>query len=277
MTGARLGALAGAGVLLLTLVACGSPVAAASVTTETAAPPPPAATAEARPVATPLSATGAIFGGGPDDLGEHFCSGSVIDSPAGDVVMTAAHCVADGDGTPPHTGQSFVPGYHDGTVPYGVWTVQAAYVDQHFVDSADPDYDVAFLTVVPDNGAPPIQDVTGGFGVALDPGAGDQVQAIGYPMRIDAPTTRSGVTRMYSPTQLELPAPGLENGTSGGPWLRDSAAGLEVVGVTGGYEQGGYDFDTSYSTYLSSDFGTLQAQAVGTVNPALTTVNRASG
>ncbi|GAA1861743.1 trypsin-like peptidase domain-containing protein [Pseudonocardia ailaonensis] len=279
MRGTRLGVLAAAGAFLSTLAlvaACGTPSAAAvSTLPQTPDTPAPTATSIVRPAATPQSAVGAIFGGDADDLGDHFCSGSVIDSPAGDVVMTAAHCVADGDGTPAHTGQSFVPGYHDGTVPYGVWTVQSAYVDQHFLDNADPDFDVAFLTVVPDNGAPAIQDVTGGFGVALDPGTGDQVQAIGYPIRINAPTTRSGVTKLYSPTQLELPAPGLENGTSGGPWLRDSASGLQIVGVTGGYEQGGYDFDTSYSTYLSPDFGTLEAQAVGDSDS--TTVNRASG
>ncbi|GAA4539639.1 serine protease [Pseudonocardia xishanensis] len=202
-----------------------------------------------RPTATAASAVGALFDG-PD----HFCSGSVVDSPTGDLVLTAAHCVASGDGSPAATGMSFVPGYHDGVSPYGAWTVQSAAVDPHFLADADPDYDVAFLRV-----SGPVEDVTGGFAVAFDPGAGDEVAAVGYPMEDDAPTTRAGVTEQFSVTQLELPAPGLENGTSGGPWLRGDGT---VVGLTGGYEQGGYDFDTSYSTYLDEDFAGLRDEAL---------------
>jgi V8-like Glu-specific endopeptidase len=209
-----------------------------------------------RPAPTTAGAVGALFPGPPDALGDHFCSGSVVDSPGGDVVLTAAHCVADGDGTPAQTGMSFVPGYHDGEQPYGVWTVRVVAVDPRFLADGDPDYDVAFLTV---SGPEPVQDVTGGFPVVFDPGAGDRVQAFGYPIEDEAPTVRAGVTRRYSPTQLELPAPGLEDGTSGGPWLRSDGA---VVGLTGGYQQGGEDFDTSYSTYLAAGFEALRDQAV---------------
>src|SRR5580704_5562537 len=49
--------------------------------------------------------------------GGHFCTASVVDSPQGDLVMTAAHCVS-GLGA----GQfAFVPGFRDGRTPYGVW------------------------------------------------------------------------------------------------------------------------------------------------------------
>ncbi|MCF7550317.1 serine protease [Pseudonocardia sp. WMMC193] len=217
--------------------------------TEAGAPLP-----QPRPAATAQTAVGALFDGSAEDLGDHYCSASVVDSPAGDLLLTAAHCVASGDGTPAATGMAFVPGYHDGQEPYGVWTVRSAAVDPHFIADADPDYDVAFLTV---DG--PVQNVTGGFPVTFDPGAGDQVDAVGYPMEDDAPTVRSGVTEQYSPTQLELPAPGLEDGTSGGPWLRPDGA---IVGLTGGYEQGGYTFDTSYSTYLDPGFESLRDEAV---------------
>lgn len=209
-----------------------------------------------RPAASAETAVGALFDGDADGLGDHFCSASVVDSPAGNLLLTAAHCVASGDGTPAATGMTFVPGYHDGQDPYGEWTVRGAAVDPRFLADADPDFDVAFLTV---DGA--VQDVTGGFPVVFDPGDGDPVVAVGYPMEDDGPTVRSGVTEQYSPTQLELPAPGLENGTSGGPWLRSDGA---VVGLTGGYEQGGYTYDTSYSTYLGADFETLRDQAVDT-------------
>jgi hypothetical protein len=46
-------------------------------------------------------------------LGTHFCSASVVDSPAGNLVITAAHCLA---GRTPG-GFVFVPGYRDGRAP----------------------------------------------------------------------------------------------------------------------------------------------------------------
>jgi hypothetical protein len=238
------------------LVVLGTVVLVAGCAGEPPPPDPPS-----RPTPTEAAAVGALFEGPATDLGDHYCSGSVIDSPAGDLVLTAAHCVAAGDGTPARTGMSFVPGYHDGVRPHGVWTVASAAVDPQFLADGDPDFDVAFLTVQPADAAGPVEDVTGGFPIAFDPGAGDAVRAIGYPNEDDGPTVRSGVTQRLSPTQLVLPAPGLEDGTSGGPWLRAGAAGPEIVGLTGGYEQGGYSFDTSYSTYLAGSFAALRDQA----------------
>ncbi|MEU7818592.1 trypsin-like peptidase domain-containing protein [Pseudonocardia sp. NPDC049154] len=237
------------------LVACVAACVAGCATS------PPATAPPARPTPTEAAAVGALFDGPATDLGDHYCSGSVVDSPAGALVLTAAHCVAAGDGTPARTGMSFVPGYHDGVRPHGVWTVASAAVDPQFLADGDPDFDVAFLTVQPAEGAGPVQDVTGGFPIAFDPGAGDDVRAIGYPDEDAGPIVRSGVTQRFSPTQLVLPAPGLEDGTSGGPWLRASPDGPEIVGLTGGYEQGGYSFDTSYSTYLAGSFAALRDQA----------------
>lgn len=235
-----------------------------------AAPPPPAAPplaaapavapapVAAAPIAVPprWSAAGALFAGTPDALGAHFCSASVINSPHADVVVTAAHCVAEGDGTPPRTGMVFVPGYSDGVAPFGAWTVTAAAVDPRFLTGADPDADVAFLTVSRQD-SPPIQTFTGGFRLVLDPGATSDVEAYGLPDTDDAPTVRAGTTTRPSEHQLQLDALGLYDGVSGGPWVR---AGDEVVGVTGGYEQGGSSPDVSYATYLGPEFAPVLAQ-----------------
>src|SRR5690242_18212888 len=215
-------------------------------------------------------AFGALFGGPPDNLGDHYCSASVIDSPAGTMVLTAAHCVASGDGTPARTGMSFVPGYHDHTEPYGAWTVTAAAVDDTWRDHADPNHDVAFLTVTR-NGSPPIEQITGGYHLVVDPGSTTTVDALGYPDTADTPTQRSGTTIRLSATQLQLNAHGLYDGTSGGPWLRhensDATADRDVIAVTGGYMQGGVDPDTSYATYLGDDAAALFRRAGGTTEP----------
>ena len=72
-----------------------------------------------------------------------YCSAAVVDTPAGDIVVTAAHCVASGDGTPARTGMTFVPGYHDHVEPFGMWTVTAAAVDRTWLAQGDPDHDIA--------------------------------------------------------------------------------------------------------------------------------------
>jgi hypothetical protein len=86
------------------------------------------------------------------------------------------------------------------------------------------------------------------------------VQAIGYPSFADAPLIRTGSTVRKSGHQLELDAPGLYDGTSGGPWVRHAD---EVIGVTGGYEQGVMVPDVSYASYFDDATATLLKQLGG--------------
>jgi Trypsin-like peptidase domain len=249
-------------VSVLAAAGCAGPASTAGPGSDT--PTSPAAAPDPSDVRWP--ATGAVFDAPPDQHGDHYCSASVVHTPTGNTVLTAAHCVADGNGTPARTGMSFVPGYHDHSDPFGVWTVTAAVVDEAWLDHADPDHDIAFLTVTRD-GAPPIEQVVGGYHLIFDPGSTTAVEALGYPDATEAPTTRSGVTTRYSPTQLELDAPGLADGTSGGPWLRtdpDAPNETDVIAVTGGHDQGGLDPNTSYASYLGDDAAALFRQAGGT-------------
>jgi V8-like Glu-specific endopeptidase len=250
-------------VVAVVALACSAQVACAAVPAPVAPPGPTQSAQDARAAGGPWPATGPLFSGPADALGDHFCTASVIDTPARDVVLTAAHCVASGDGTPPRTGMSFVPGYHDHLAPFGAWTVTRAVVDAAWQAEGDPDHDVALL-IVDQDGAGPVEDVTGGYHLVTDPGASSQVDAIGYPDTADAPTVRSGVTSRMSPTQLQLDAPGLYDGVSGGPWLRD---GDEVVAVTGGYEQGGVDPNVSYASYLGDFVDALLAEIGATTAP----------
>ena len=70
-------------------------------------------------------AVGALFTTSAGQLGSHFCTASVVGSPHGDLVVTAAHCVSGGV-----AGVAFVPGYRSGAAPYGIWTVTKIYADK---------------------------------------------------------------------------------------------------------------------------------------------------
>src|ERR1700733_13773224 len=121
-------------------------------------------------------AVGALFSTIGGKLGHHFCTASVVNSPNGDLAITAAHCVSGLSGIVP-----FVPGYDEGATPYGVWTVNAVYVDKAWSTSANPDDDVAFLRVSQPGSIVPIEDVTGAEQLATGTPARQLVQVIGYP------------------------------------------------------------------------------------------------
>ncbi|MEJ8279511.1 trypsin-like serine peptidase [Pseudonocardia spirodelae] len=267
---------------LLAAGALGAAVLAAAVLAGRPAPtaaapapaPEPATTAAvAAPVTAARPATGALFAGPADDPGEHYCSAAVVTSAAGDLVVTAAHCVADGDGSPARTGMSFAPGYDDGTAPYGYWTVTAATVPPGWEQSGDPASDVAFLTVE-QPGSPPVQQLTGAYRLAPAPDpdttaqddgsapTGPTVTAVGYNDGDPAATTVSGTVDSPEPGQWELPEPGLDDGTSGGPWLT-GPDGTEILAVTGGLQQGGDTPDVSYAADLGDAARAAYASAGG--------------
>jgi V8-like Glu-specific endopeptidase len=205
-------------------------------------------------------AVGALFavtsGGG---LGGHFCSASVVDSPARDLVVTAAHCVGG-------SGQlAFVPGYDNGQTPYGVWRVTRVVVDQSWISSANPNADVAFLVVTGQDGAK-IQDVTGGERLGIGQPAGQEVRVVGYPQGTNAPIRCDNLARGFSATQLVFDCGGYTDGTSGGPFLEDvnPTTGLgTVIGVIGGYEQGGDIASVSYAARFGALVADLYKTAIG--------------
>jgi V8-like Glu-specific endopeptidase len=192
-------------------------------------------------------AVGAVFTvGAGGHLGPHFCTASVVASPGGDLVITAAHCVS-GAGQARY---AFAPGYHNGWAPLGIWIVSDVIVDQAWANSADPNDDVAFLVVKQAGSGRRIQHFTGAERLGTGWSAVQVVQVIGYPDGQPWPITCRGTTRAFGPSQLEFDCGGFTNGTSGGPFLAriSPVNGLgTVIGVIGGYEQGGDTPSVSYS------------------------------
>ncbi|RLV01510.1 serine protease [Streptomyces griseocarneus] len=209
--------------------------------------------------AEPSPAVGPLFYTGQGTPG-HGCTASVVHSPKGDLVITAAHCVHQ-DGF--RTDIAFAPGFHDGVAPYGVWVPTSIDIDPEWAEDRDPDHDVAFLRVRRVGDSTPVEQVTGAEKLGLKPAAGTAARLIGYPAETDAPVACQNTTALRGETQLRFDCRGLPNGTSGGPVLTDvdPSTGLgTVVGVVGGYQEGGDD-DTSYSSYFGDGVAALYQRA----------------
>jgi hypothetical protein len=192
------------------------------------------------------SAVGALFTVSGGQLHRHFCTGSVVDSPPGDLVITAAHCVS---GMAP--GQiAFVPGYRSGVAPYGIWLTSAVLSDSTWQASRNPDHDVAFLVVHRTGSSARIQDLTGGERLGIGWPGRVWVDVIGYPDGTERPISCQNESKPLGVSQMEFDCGGYTDGTSGGPFLgrvNPSTGDGTVIGVIGGYEQGGDIASVSYS------------------------------
>ncbi|WP_330289194.1 serine protease [Streptomyces sp. NBC_00576] len=210
--------------------------------------------AAARAVPPRSARVGALFGG--DLEGGHFCTASVVRSGGRDLILTAAHCLS-GDGD---TDVVFAPGYRDGRAPYGLWRVTKTFVPGAWGDRSDEDSDFAFA-VVASKGGRDLEDAVGAnvFVSGRATGAGSVV-VTGYPNVLDIPLTCTNRATVQSRTQQRIECPGFTDGTSGSPWV--DAEG-DVVGVLGGFEQGGSTDDVSYSAVLGGAAAALYREATG--------------
>ena len=234
---------------------------------------PVAGAAEARAITVAAIPTvGPLFTDG--STTEHTCTASVLGQGSG-LLLTAAHCV-QGNGV----GMTFVPGY-DGTAsraePYGVWTVDQAWLPPLWVADQDPRYDYAILQVS-DN------VVKGRFISLSDLVKGNQIGvAATLPASVTVPAYVAGSgdapISCTAPTAIEQGFPrfdcdGYQNGSSGSPWINEtgSTATTSVDAVIGGLHQGGCTASTSYSSAFDLDVYVLQIRAMlflpGDVAPA---------
>jgi V8-like Glu-specific endopeptidase len=193
----------------------------------------------------------------------HYCTASAVKSENQELVLTAAHCVYH-DGYKPSGSIVYVPRYHSGLRPFGVWVVSRMVVDADF-RAGDTRMDFAFLTVTrPPGQTRPLQSVTGANTVGWDMGYNHTIEVVGYPNTADRPV--HCYTRSYENPHgyMRFDCGNFPNGTSGGPWLTnyDGTTGTgTVIGVIGGYQQGGDTPQTSYSSYFGYWLRVLYQQA----------------
>ncbi|MFE9117494.1 trypsin-like serine peptidase [Streptomyces sp. NPDC007172] len=223
----RLGAVCRAVALIAVVTAggagCGWSVASSPQTERPpgeAAAPPPGTQSSAVP-AGKVSSVGVLVNG--DD---HACTASVVASPHGNVVATAAHCAT---GLPLDT-LEFAPGFSGaapGTFPYGKWKVRSVQVDDRWTADHEDAADYAFLTLEPDAHGRNVQSVVGASTPEWGAGPDQRATVVGYPDPDHNPDNKPVMCTTDvrqdpdEPAMMRMECGGFWVGTSGSPWLID--------------------------------------------------------
>ncbi|WP_218941333.1 serine protease [Salinispora sp. H7-4] len=166
--------------------------------------------------------------------GDYVCSASVVNSPSGQLVSTAGHCVHDGgkDSDGWHKNWIFLPAYDDGPdLTTGIWASVAKFTFVGWSQNEKRQYDVGFVVTGTAPGAGAIRDVVGAHGLILDFPYG-KVTEISYPVNFhngerpffnvdDSAELRDDVF-----VGIDTPS---EGGASGSPFLTDYNGGVGYI------------------------------------------------
>jgi V8-like Glu-specific endopeptidase len=210
----------------------------------------------------PYSVNGRIFVRQGRNKG--YCSGTAINSPTRQLILTAGHCVNTGPrgrrGTSAWTRYlEFVPAYADGVAPFGSFVAlrPSVYAPKPWVKEGNPNFDMGAAVVGPNTSGVNVADaVGGGATIALDVGRGQLFQTFGYPGKVlrlqecDSPATgEDTLTRpIPGPPTVRIRCHWLP-GASGGGWLIEN--GTMIDGLTS-YGRN-HDLLHTFGPYFSSE------------------------
>ena len=210
-----------------------------------------------------LHSVGPLF---PPGSSIHTCTASVIASRTGDLVITAAHCLS-GSGA----GWRFAPGYHNGVEPYGSWDVVALYGAPAWLHSTLASSDYAIVKVAPrvvKGKAQTLQDVVGANRLATAPANGATVTVPAYAIGSNDRPVTCTVRVSYQGIYPAFTCNPYVGGTSGAPWLEHTQGANTVVGVIGGFHQGGCTPMRSYSAPFNATTLAIAASAAKGATPS---------
>ncbi|HEU5333643.1 MAG TPA: hypothetical protein VFU73_12770 [Actinocrinis sp.] len=208
-------------------------------------------------LATP-AAQGRVFFTDPVTGTNYSCSGGTINNPAGDMVITAGHCVYENGRW--MTNWVYIPAYFNGPTGYGTWFAKYMNAFTQWTANSDFNYDFAIVNVAPASNGKTLVATAGGNGLEYNQPDIRTVVIWGYPA-----ATNNGQTPVYCidttfQSGLRIGAPcALSGGASGGPWLD----GYDVTTATG-YEDGLNSTGTippanTFSPYFGSNVNSLYA------------------
>lgn len=185
------------------------------------------------------------------------CSGSTINNPAGNLVSTAGHCVHGGRGGTWHDNWAYVPHYHNGNAPHGVWPAKHFTSVKGWTRWSYSWWDFAFVTMWPRNGQQLVHR-TGGHGISFNYPKNIPITLLAYPAA--APFT--GQVQIFC--QGNMYPKGVQQvgfnclmtgGSSGGPFLRAYNNAVRFGFVNSNIAHG--PDDKSYGPYFDEDVAAI--------------------
>ncbi|WP_235487086.1 hypothetical protein [Frankia sp. AvcI1] len=195
------------------------------------------------------------------------CSASVVTSPGHDLVVTAGHCLHGGARAQFARRVAFVPGYTDGTMPYGIWTARRLTVTPGWAGGSNFDVDAGFA-LFNTHGGQHIENVVGGQGIAFGLPSTSAQYSFGYPRL--SPYDGSQLIYCGGPGSVDRyggPSIGVHcrmtAGASGGPFI----TGFGRLGPGHGWIDGGVSYayagstDRLYGTYFGDAVKLLYYQS----------------
>ena len=224
------------------------------------------------PAATgPNNDSGKLFGAQSDGT-TYVCSATAVNTYVRSVIFTAGHCVNDppppgGGGLGFASSLLFVPGYKSGNQPYGTFVAREVTALRGWTDSANFNYDLAAITLGPNERGQQLQDAVGARGIAFNQSRTQLFESWGYPARAPFDGERlyvceSGYGGDEPSPQIGPPAMGIgcdmKQGSSGGGWVIEDKH-LNSVNSYGYADQ----WDVMYGPFFGNDAKALYSEVSG--------------
>jgi hypothetical protein len=176
------------------------------------------------------------------------CSGTLINNPQRNLVWTAGHCVADGEGDHRfHTNWIFVPAYSSngsGNAPFGRWAASSLNTRTPWIQNGNFRQDLGAV-ILRKQGGQTLGQRIGGQGIAFNKPAAANYADFGYPQA--APFNGNSQFRCNSalvgrdnpfngagPLTMKINC-NMTGGSSGGGWIVGLNAGLGFVQSVNSY------------------------------------------
>ncbi len=223
------------------------------------------------------------------DGSRYVCSGTAVDAASGvNLVWTAGHCVTDGVDAQgvahDATDVLFVPGYLNGSEPYGRWAATSTDATDAWELSGGSDFRYDFgaarvTQVVRDSSGAWVPNPSATFAgtigtrdiVFTTPLLGQKVVSYGYPasgrFSGNQQYACASTLRQFDPWNPAPPAPfqigcDMTGGSSGGGWVRDDDADRAADANEPLVSVNSYGYGFEKSTMYGPQIGTVQASAL---------------
>ena len=216
----------------------------------------------------PATVNGVLFYRAAGSKTDLRCNASTVNSSPKNLAFTAGSCVHRGWGGDSgwHDYAVFVPGYREGSAPYGKWVSKELWSNRAWMDSGDQGYNYGAVVFYPNASGQRLVDVVGANGIAWNYPVEQYTYAFGYPnnyakgevLHYCSGTTFGG--GIFDPRTMFLKCdfqvyPGKGRvGALGGPW---------VMNFNGEVGWGYLHSITTGNHYICRLFGSCQREIYG--------------